>query len=495
MLFKRIKNFFKRLFGKKAPPEKPSTSCEKEIIDVKEAEENLQKLKIHNIVLEKLNYLEQYIKIFSLQFPNEYLNYLQSIHNEREAYETELKKYSNGLLGELTFAIDPECESARLISVCNLEKEITNFVELVVNYTIYKDKFSKLCSKLNEFYNALLDTTRAKSLIISQINNATNSLSNLVSQVTELRFFQEDTRKKDEFLNCILYCEYIIFKSSLRCQLTYDLDSYKNNVSKFHNLYIDSEYNNIVFKFLIEDLEQYQDYITSKLVNDSAYPHLIATCQNLQNNSNCYNLGLGNVSFCEEIIKFENTIDNISDNNGVEFKFALPSFIKANYCFEKNIRVKDTAISVLSMLNTTKANILCDVLKNFKYEISWKELYFLCKIFELYDDVIKVSLNTIFSFLHTKLLELAKKYPEYSEEFIKAEKQKLLRYSGSKKKKYVFLLSGKSTTLPIILDELRILGLDFYVNGYDIYLNHAYFNGFKNLEVNFGQYKFMEEIQ
>ena len=492
--FEKLKDFFKKVFRIKS---KSSDEPKKEVViddtpSVEELEkelEEIEKFKMRNIVYEKLNYLEQYIKVFSLQFPSEYLHYLERINAERKEYETELSKYSDGLNGELTFAIDPECESGRLIAVSNLEIEIKDFVELVVNYNIYKDKFSKLMLKLNQFYNALLDTNRENHVVASQLNNAVTSLTTLFNKAKGERFFLADTRKKEEFLNFVIYAEYIFFKSSLRCGLADTFDEYKNNNSKFYNLFVESEYDDLVFKYFIEDLEHYQNYITTNIKDG----HIVSCCQKLQSRLRNYATTFSDSTFFVELIQFENTVDNIADNSGVEFVFPLPSFITC--CNPENkVSVKNTAVSLLSMLETNRAKILTDVLRGFKEDISWREFFFLTKIFELYDDVLKVSVNTIFNFVHSKFVTLSSKYTEYSDFFIRSEKQKLLSYHGSKKKKYILFMECEDNNLQTVSYELRNLYLDFHVSGNRVYLNHSYFNGFKNLETNFGEYKLLEDI-
>ena len=146
------------------------------------------------------------------------------------------------------------------------------------------------------------------------------------------------------------------------------------------------------------------------------------------------------------------------------------------------------------MLDCAKARILARIIANFKVDISWREFYFLCKIFELYKEVIDISNNTIFCFVRTKLMQLNSKYTRYSDHFIQSEKEKLLNYHGSKSKKYVFLLYVEQPDLISVVYELKQLSLDILVSGNNIYLNHSYFNGFKNLEQNFGNYKLTEEL-
>ncbi len=207
-----------------------------------------------------------------------------------------------------------------------------------------------------------------------------------------------------------------------------------------------------------------------------------------------YNITFKDAGFFVELINFENTVDNISDASGIDFVFPLPNFLEEAKESTENINVNETAISVLNMMSSEKATILGKIISSFKKQISWREFYFLCKIFEVYDDVLKVSMNTIFSFVYTKFLRLDAKYPEYSYSFISREKEKLLHYRGSKKKKYVLLLSAASVELSNIANELWALSLDFHVSENNIYINHSYFNGFKNLEENFGDYKLLEDI-
>ena len=86
-----------------------------EIEALKATLEKNGKFHTHNIIAEKLNYLEQYIKIFSLNFPNEYNEFLNTIQKYREEYDEELKKYHSSFEGNIAFTIDPEKESQRLL--------------------------------------------------------------------------------------------------------------------------------------------------------------------------------------------------------------------------------------------------------------------------------------------------------------------------------------------------------------------------------------------
>ena len=127
------------------------------------------------------------------------------------------------------------------------------------------------------------------------------------------------------------------------------------------------------------------------------------------------------------------------------------------------------------------------IISNFKVEISWREFYFLCKIFDVSSDIISVATNTVFNIVQSKFAKLAEKYQEYTDEYILNEKKKILGYSGNRTKKYIALFEISQTEVVEITELLNMLSLDFLMLNNKVYLNHAYFNGFKNLQVNFGQ--------
>lgn len=496
-LFTKFKDFLWRLL-KKLPKNTDVQTTVKEPMNLSEiytAQETLEQFKTRNLVFEKLKHLEQYIKLFSLTFPDKYAYYLSLLQKHRQEYEFELQQYNDGLLGELTFAIDPECESNRLVTIATLENEIYDFVEFEVNYSIYKDKFSKLCHRLVRFYNVLLDTNKDTNAIISQLKVASSSVSNFIFHVSKMRFFNEDSRKKEEILDYVIYAEYIIFKSYFRCSTVKDLEYYKQNLSSCAKMFVSSQYDYLMSNFFIEDLEKYQTFITTNLKQDQrTYNYVLKSCQALQNSLNFYEREFSNYAFFLRLIQLENTVDDISENYGMEYIITISSLLESQLSLDELASVKDVAISVLELIKRNKAKILCKIISEFKNDISWREFFFLCKIFELYKDVVEVSHNTIFCSVGIRFEKLECKYSQYSDSFIQAEKKKLLSYQGHKKKRYVLLLEVEDKYLTSIANELKNLQLDFLVLGNNVYINHSYFNGFKNLEQNFGQYKLLEEL-
>jgi hypothetical protein len=105
-----------------------------------------------------------------------------------------------------------------------------------------------------------------------------------------------------------------------------------------------------------------------------------------------------------------------------------------------------------------------------------------------HDDIVEISKTTIFTSVESKFREFDIKYPQYSESYIAEQKRSLLLYKGAKKKKYILLFNINQVDFNFAVVQLSKLGLDFHVRSDGIYLNHAYFNGFKNLEQIFGNY-------
>ena len=454
-------------------------------------QDNAEKFSTRNIIFEKLNYLEQYIKVFSLNFPEEYEKYSKLIHEKKTDYEQELKNYQSALDGNITFSIDPEAESKRLIDVKALEDQITEFVEYTVNYSVYVSKFSSLCSKLNQFYNALLNTKRNDAQISSQLNNAVDSMCNLINEVKALTFFDKDSRKREKILEFVIYGEYIFLKTALRCCIVKNFDDFKYSFSKFYKLFVSTEYDRFLFKYFINDLEQYQIYITSELSNESSYEFLLKTCEDLQSKLNDYRTFLSDTGVFTSLVQFENTIESITKGT---FSVSLPKGLNIEDPVEEDNKVIETAASVLSIIESDKAMVLRKVIEKFNYAISWREFFFLCKIFELDEQVIKHSENTLFDFVKSKFDSFYIKYPEYSSSFIADEKRKILNYNGSKPKKYILLWECADDEFTIFIRTLKLLELDFIVSDKSIYLNHTYFCGFKNLNKNFGNYKKLEDL-
>lgn len=479
-----IKNFFIHLFRREKPIEVQDIIIEEADTDVVE-EQVQKKFELRNIIMEKIDYLEQYIKIFSLTFPNEYQKYLNLIQNERKSYENELKNYMNGFNGHMTFSIDPEHETERLLAITALEKRIKDFVEYDMNYQIHKERFSKLCVKLNKFYNALIDTKRSVTEIKNQLQNANTSLLKLIEEVEEMSFFENDSRKKEDILNLVIYCDYIMFKSILRCENIKSLDEYLECNSSVYNLFGEQDYKKMMFKFFIDDLERLQLYIIKNYSNSIQVNYLLKTSQSLQEQLSLSKIPEEQKLYFEELIKFENTIDNLTEADNIPFDIEVPNDVKVEVVEDS---VNEISITFLDMMNSVTAKVLVKVIASFRYEISWREFFFLCKIFEIYDEVMDFASTTIFDSVKRNFLKLNEKYSQYTEDYIREHKTKLLKHSGTKNKKYILFLTLGSLERADVSAVFDKLLLDYTFVDEDLYLNHSYFNGFKNLEQNFGNY-------
>ena len=448
--------------------------------------EAFEKLKFENAIYTKLDWLEEYIKSFAKTHPEDYNSFLSAIKIQRKSYDLELQSYMQGLEGNLTFSIDPERESLRKAQVSTLEKDIFAFVNHVVLYDKYKELFSVLCSKTNTLYNAIINWRISHEKLKEHFTAANLSCEKLISEVKELDFFKSDSRKKEKILERIIYFDYLLFKSALRYEFCTSLDDYKTNISKLHNLFVDSEYNDLIIKFFIQDLECIKDFCKNNLLNFESHLHILKICEQLQITAQNLSATFIDVEHFTSLIKLENTSEEAGKLFGVDFVLDIPKVFLTPR--SKSTSVNITAISVLKLVNKPEAKLLLELIKGFKIDISWKEFYFLCKIFELCDDIAQISKSTIFTHVESKFREFDQKYPQYSEIYIAEQKRMLLSYNGSKKKKYILLFDMNQVDFRFASRQLNKLGLDFHLRQDGIYLNHAYFNGFKNLEQIFGNY-------
>lgn len=496
--FAWLKKYFKKLFGiskDKRNAEQPVEVIADELVispeditqQLEDFEQDITKFKLENIVLDKLNYLEQYIKTFSSSFPKEYDTFLSLINEQKREYEQELANYRKGLAGSITFSIDPERESKRFLAVAELENKINHFVDCVVSYSTYKCKFSTLCSKLNQFYNALVNCPLDVTRVRSQFTNATNTAKRLIEEVQKLNFFEHDSRKREDILSYVIYCDYLLFKIALRNSLTYDLTEYKSSLSQLNRLFVLTEYDRLIFQFFIQDLEQIQSFLQANLQNYESYDYMLESCNKLQTKMKDFLYTSFDQRYFMEIIKLENTLEVAAKIVGLDFIIPMPDSLYGTKAKDAE-SVNNIAISILKLINVGKARLLLEIVKSFELEISWKDFYFLCKIFDLYNEIVNISHNTVFDSVEHNFLELDKKYPNYSSSYIAEQKNRLLNYSGSKRKKYILLFPSGYVDSNWVTNELENLSLDYVVIDGTIYLNHSYFNGFATLERIFGNY-------
>ena len=488
-LIQRLKKFISKLFSRG----EPNTSNEIVVVGPEEDEEDSvqikenEKIKVKNIIFEKLNSLEQYIKMFSLDFPNEYNSFLSSINEQKRLYEEELSNFLGAFSGNLSFSIDPEYENKRLTLVYELEGKIKDFVNYTVSYSVYKNKFSKLNYRLCLFYNTLVNSPITAETIRRQFTFAYSSLQSLYDEAKNTIFFAKDSRKKEELLSHVMYAEYILFKGLVRSKDVQNLGEYKDNCSEFYKLFTDSDYNNLIFKFFVEDLEQYQSFINANLKNYPMYKQIISHCESLQRKLASYENSLGDNNYIYELISFENTCSRLAKSNNVKLNILTPCLLNISPTVDDIVSVKNTAISALNLIDKQNAKILLKVMSNFKHDISWREFYFLCKIFELYADIMNIANIHIFSSIKANFTKYENGYNEYSSQYINEKKQKILQ-SSSTTKKYILLLTIERKDFTSIYATLNKLNLDFVILGNEVFLNYAYFKGFKNLDSNFGNY-------
>lgn len=451
--------------------------------EIQKLDKDIAKFQVQNVVLEKLNYLEEYIKSFATSFPNEYKRFAELINTHRKDYEQQLDSYRKGLAGNITVAIDPECDN-HYLALLSLEGKIDHFVDFVVCFETHKKKFVTLCSRLNEFYNTVVNCHVDDQKVYKQFLNASEKARELIAEVQPLNFFAKDSRRREEILNYVIYCDYMLFKIALRYNFCDDLTSYKDNTSKLFAFFVESDYDKLMFKFLVQDLEQVENFVTSKLKNYECYNFLLQSCEKLKSQTREFLHSNLNATYFDCLLKLENTLEEAAKTVKQDFIVLMPS-IFGTPKVAHNTDVNKMAISVLKLINKNNSKILLSLISDFTIDITWEEFYFLCKIFDVYDSVVSVAKSTVFSCIYDNFASLDNKYPEYSAEYIMKYKMRLLNYKGTQKKKYILLFRAGQVDTAVVTTELMNLYLDFVVIDDAIYLHHSYFNGFSNLEAMF----------
>jgi len=484
--------WLKKMLGSKQPEiasiqiEKDDAWDEPEKIEqeIRKLDEDIAKFQVENVVLEKLNYLEEYIKSFSTSFPNEHNKFYQLIATHKREYKEQLDSYRKGLAGNITIAIDPERDN-RYLALLSLEGKINQFVDFVVSFEMHKKKFITLCSRLNEFYNTIVNYHIDEQKVYKQFLNASEKAKELIAEVQLLNFFTKDSRSREEILNYVIYCDYMLFKIAFRYRFCIDLADYKTNTSKLSSFFVESDYDQLMFKFLVQDLEQVEDFVKTKLQGYECYGLLLEACEKLKTDTREFLQSNLNSAYFDSLLKLENTLEEAAKTVGKDFVVLMPNiFGTAKTVHTTN--VKEIAIAVLKLIHTNSANILHTLVSGFSTDITWEEFYFLCKIFDLYGKVLSVAKSTVFSCISDNFVSLDSKYPEYSAEYIIKYKMRLLNYKGSKK--YILLFKAGQVDNAIVTTELMNLYLDFVVIEDAIYLHHSYFNGFSNLESMFANH-------
>lgn len=487
-------SWLKNLFGPDEPVIAPVQIVKEDVLDdtdkieqeLQELNDEIAKFQVENVVLEKLNYLEEYIKSFAASFPNEYNKFLKLISTQRKDYEQQLESYRKGLNGNITVAIDPERDTYYM-SVLSLEGKINHFVDFVVHFEMHKKKFVTLCTRLNEFYNAIVNYHIDVQKVHKQFSNASEKAKELIAQVHKLTFFTKDSRLREEILNYVIYCDYMLFKTALRYNFCRDLADYKSDTSMLCSYFVESDYDKLLFKFLTQDLEQIESFITDKLQSYECYDFLLQSCEQLKASTREFLQSNLNSAYFDSLLKLENTLEEAAKTVGKDFVVLMPNiFDTAKTVHATN--VNEMAISVLKLIHKNSAYILQTLVSSFSAQITWEEFYFLCKIFNLYDSVVKVAKSTVFSCISDNFASLDSKYPEYSAQYILKYKMQLLNYKGTQKKKYILLFKAGQVDNAVVTAEFMNLFLDFVVIDDAIYIHHSYFNGFSNLETMFANH-------
>ena len=69
---------------------------------------------------------------------------------------------------------------------------------------------------MNEFYNTIVNCHIDANKVHKQFLNASEKAKELIGEVQTLKFFTKDSRLREEILNYVIYCDYMLFKTALR---------------------------------------------------------------------------------------------------------------------------------------------------------------------------------------------------------------------------------------------------------------------------------------
>ena len=457
-----------------------------EITAETEMSEEFEHIKENKSIIKKLNFLENRVRIFATMFPNEYARYKSRIDGYKEEYQRELDEYIDAYENrKVTFCIDPENESKKINAVYMLENEIDTFIVRDVKFKTWVVKLSELCYKLNILYNVSLNSSDKKS-IFNQATRAINNLENNISELKNEVFFNSDVRKKTEILEYVFYSSYIVFKLFLRCGEVANFIDFKEKI-RLDDFFEISEYNTNVLKFVIDDIKNIEKYITAELQNDKMYAALLEKYERLQRQyvESEKEIATDNVYF-EKILKSENTIYGIANIHGKEFNVPFSTLIDmSEYNKEGSIlTAKEYSLFVLRCIsNNISASMLVQFIERVSDNMTYKEFFFICKIFNLHDIVKEIAVSNGITSITSQFAKLEEKYRSvYSDKEIILKKQKVLRHKNDTVNKYGKFVEIENGMIEQFCNELEGLSLDYYRNGKIIYLNSIYFNGFANIQ-------------
>ena len=425
----------------------------------------------------KLYSLEQEISVFMSDFPEEFKSFQDRIEILRRDYEDSLEKIEN----ELHFEINPEQDGLILGRVVKLEKDIDRFLQREVRFNIISNQLQKLVVKLNILYNVSIfhNATTEKESINRQLQNALSVEARIVCDFKSCDYILLDAQLKERIVNLLSYVDYHILKISLRSSETpiQEVLSKLAIFAEFEGFQGESAF--VAFlKDELSDLMELIPYIQEEEFQNSMQKEAKKLVILLTYSAENAGL-LTDTSVWKQFFHFEFTLLNFLRENGVDKEKAKTKLLER---MEISIEAEDvlnlprtnaflTLTSLYGVTHNTKVLLLLKLLKRVSKEVSYKEIYFIALLFDVFR-VLKDNANMLVHYLE----KYAEKYP-YSQEELAQKKQAVLR---SSKKDYVvaFKLDENRKEIMQTLDSLE---LDYKLEGDIVLLNAFYFNGMNHV--------------
>lgn len=436
-------------------------------------------------MLSKLYSMEQMVKNFENDFPEQYAKFYDRIKQLKEEYQRSLNEYIDCYNnGDITFEIDPEEDSRKIAEVCTLENEVKNFMEREFKYNIMSKRILKLCFKLNILYNTSLlyfrDSDRQN--VVLQASRARENLLGIVEDLKQTEFVKSDKIKKEYLLDCISYADYLILKCNLRNSQSGTDEQLNNLVIVRHISGID--HLNVVREFVLEEIVNLQKLL-ELLKEENYYFSILDRVKKIQNEVYIDMYALKNNAVWENIFNIEDNILNSIRLIGKDSiaKIALLERFDIEFD-EKEIffSVKSqTCLALADIFFKTKDPNVAVVLK-LMYElddnVTYKEVYLILLLFGLVD-IVKSRKQSAGSFVSN----IVKKDEKYSYSVHDVENKKsYVKNMSSEKKTYVKILSADEYDLGILSKALEDSNFDYIVSGNSIYLNSFYFHEMENVK-------------
>lgn len=427
-------------------------------------------------LMTRLYSIEQEISVFESSFPYEYNAFLERINNLRDAYNSSLDEVRK----LLTFEIDPDSDTSKLMEVISLEKAVKRFIESEVKFDIISKRLQRLIKKLNILYNVSIFHFKEeeKAKICFQLSQATDSVTKIAKEFQDCYYIVSDKQLRERIIDLISYVDYEIFKSSIR-NSNKSPDTLSDKLVT-RNIFDKFDYKSVFTALVrdeITDLAELFPLIPDDNQRESFKKRSSELLMELAYSGDTNKIL--DASFWNNFLSFESELLELLKVNKVN-----KEKIKVKLIVRMNINVNDDEVlvqpsttaylSLISLFSATHDNrilILMKLLKNVSKDVTYKEIYFLAVLFDALE-VIQSKPNALTNHMENYI----QKYP-YDRRTIMDKKKSVITTSN---KKYVVVFDlddyGKE-----IVTTLESLNIDFIVNGNNILINAFYFNGLDNV--------------